>query len=603
MQPAITALYAFSADPITFGHINIVERVVNSFGGCLVGIGRNPKKSYLFSLEERCELAKKALAHLPGVKVIAFDGLLVDFAYEHGAKLIVKGIRNTTDMDYEQTLHQVSSSQKLGIDTHILFADKSLSHVSSSTVKAMQEEHAFIHEYAPPVVKAALEAKISNQLIIGITGGAASGKSTLAKSFVEEAKTLSCDIHHLNMDKLGHDILNGSGIAEPLYHEVVKSLTELLGIQIIVDGKLNREKIGKAIFDKPLLRKQFDQVLSQPLSVLLRKKLRNMRGVILLEGALLPDFNLLHLSNYRCVLCHAPDDLRVDRMVERSYSLEKSVSMLSAQLSTDEKRAVILSAIEHHGFGQLWEYDSSGETGLTLASIINACDETKWILNSDKHNEPSLKSEEPVFYSIHKENISKIWRSLTSKVTTQEISDQYLHGLIAAYSEPHRHYHTLKHIMHVIDLLKEADVDDDAVYLAALYHDFAYHPGKDDNERHSANIAYLQLHSMGFSEAVINRVNMLIMATKHHTIDPGDLSGSLFIDADMAILSSPANQYQEYAKNIRKEYSELPDDIYKNGRELFLEKLLSSNRIFITDWFYSSCEAIARLNIKKELGR
>lgn len=603
MQPAITAVYAFSADPITYGHINIVERITKTFGGCLVGIGRNPKKSYLFSLNERCELATKALAHLPGVKVVEFDGLLVDFAFEHGAKLIVKGIRNSTDMNYEQTLHQVSASQKLGIDTHILFADNALSHVSSSTVKAMQEEHAFIHEYAPPVVKAALEAKISGQLIIGITGGAASGKSTLAKALIDDGVKLPFNVHYLNMDKLGHDILSGNGIAEPLHKEVVRSITELLGEQVIVNGLLNREQIGKAILDRPLLRKQFNQVLSQPMNVLLRKTLKNKRGVILLEGALLPDFNLLHLSNYRCVLCHAPDDLRIDRMVERNYSQEKSIAMANAQLSTVDKRDVIQSAIEKHGFGQLWEYDSSSGNRLRLDTILSACEEVKWLHNTESQSKHSPETKEPVFCNIHKDRVSKTWLSLMDKVANQELSNLYLQALLSAYSETHRHYHNLTHIMHVVDLLNEADVNDDAVYLAALYHDYVYQPDKSDNESRSADIAELQLTSMGFSEDVINRVKMLIMATKHHIIDATDPSGALFVDADMAILGSSTKRYQDYIEGVRKEYNAYPDNVYKVGRDLFLEKLLASDRIYISDWFYDAYEKIARLNIMKELGR
>ena len=86
------AVYAFSADPITYGHINIVERISRSFEKCIVGIGRNPLKNYLFSLDERRDLVERALAHLPNVIVKTFDGMVVDFAYEQGAKVIVKGV-------------------------------------------------------------------------------------------------------------------------------------------------------------------------------------------------------------------------------------------------------------------------------------------------------------------------------------------------------------------------------------------------------------------------------------------------------------------------------------------------------------------------------
>ncbi|HQB60168.1 MAG TPA: adenylyltransferase/cytidyltransferase family protein, partial [Spirochaetota bacterium] len=77
------ALYAFSGDPITYGHIDVVSRTASALDEVIVGIGVNPDKTYMFTLEERTEMAKKALNHLDNVKVMPVSGLLVDFAYEH----------------------------------------------------------------------------------------------------------------------------------------------------------------------------------------------------------------------------------------------------------------------------------------------------------------------------------------------------------------------------------------------------------------------------------------------------------------------------------------------------------------------------------------
>ena len=144
------AVRPFSANPITCGHVDVVERVSRRVVRVVVGIGRNPTKTYLFSLEARLRLARQALAHLPGVTVLPFQGMVVDFATEQGAQVIVKGVRNAADFDYEQVHHLVGLSQRAGIDTHVLFADPRLAHVSSSAVKAIQLEHGFIHELVPP---------------------------------------------------------------------------------------------------------------------------------------------------------------------------------------------------------------------------------------------------------------------------------------------------------------------------------------------------------------------------------------------------------------------------------------------------------------------
>lgn len=379
MQASSIALYAFSADPITYGHVNIVERVVGSFGSCLVAIGRNPLKQYLFSLDERRLLVERALAHIPNVKVMVFDGMLVDFAREQGARLIVKGVRNAADMDYEQVLHQVGVSQQMGIDTHILFADQRLAHVSSSVVKAMQAEQGFIQDYVPPVVKAALEARISKQIIIGITGGIATGKSTLAQAFLTEAEQLPVAVQHLDMDKLVHELLEGEGIGEPLYRELCKNLCTLLGEKIMVDGMLSREQIAEVIFTQPLLRACVNTYLAQPMAIVLRKKLKSMRGVILLDGALLADLNLLHLCNYRCVLCDADEQLQLERMQKRGYRLEQAKARLASQLNGPKKRELIVSAIATKGFGKLWESTSVEDNPLSLAAILAACEEVRWL--------------------------------------------------------------------------------------------------------------------------------------------------------------------------------------------------------------------------------
>ena len=116
-----SAIYAFSGDPITFGHIDIIKRAATVFDRVVVAIGCNPAKKYLFSQEERTEMARRSLLNLKNVEVKTFQGMLVDFAYENNIDVIVKGIRSTTDFEYEMSLHNLGESQKLGIDTFILF--------------------------------------------------------------------------------------------------------------------------------------------------------------------------------------------------------------------------------------------------------------------------------------------------------------------------------------------------------------------------------------------------------------------------------------------------------------------------------------------------
>jgi pantetheine-phosphate adenylyltransferase len=212
------AVYAFSGDPITFGHIDIIERALTLFPNIIVAIGTNPDKNYTFTAKERERLAKEALAHLAGVTVRHFKGLLVDFAYEQKARAIIKGVRDTQDFAYEQTLHSMSVSQNYGIETVVLFARPALAHISSSTVKMLQKSQGLTHEYVPLSVKVALEKKLNNRIIIGMTGEIASGKTTAAQHIVEAAQANGQTVHHIDLDVLAHQIQNE--LNEPRYKAV-----------------------------------------------------------------------------------------------------------------------------------------------------------------------------------------------------------------------------------------------------------------------------------------------------------------------------------------------------------------------------------------------
>ncbi len=373
------AVYAFSADPITYGHVNIVERMAASFSKCVVGIGRNPAKKYMFDLAERRELAEAALAHLPNVDVLTFEGMVVDFAFEQGACVIVKGVRSAADMEYEQTLHQVGVSQQLDIDTHILFADPKLAHISSSVVKGMQFEHGFIQDYVPPVVKAALEARLSKQLIVGLTGDIAAGKSTLAERLITAGDRAGIEVHNIDLDLLGHQVLAGDGIGQSLHRELVKTLVSRFGDEVVVEGGLDRAVLAAKVFGYHEERVFLNELMAKPISILLRRALKDKQGVILLNGALLPDMELLGLCNYRCILCSVDAEQQALRLSSRGMDSSQIEARLGSQLSGVKKEALIRAAISEKGFGQLWRYEVEDVAGSKLLSqILEACGELQW---------------------------------------------------------------------------------------------------------------------------------------------------------------------------------------------------------------------------------
>jgi pantetheine-phosphate adenylyltransferase len=130
-----SALCPGSFDPVTLGHIDIIERAARHFDEVIVAVIRNPQKTQqLFSLEERQQMLKEVTSHLDNVRIEFFKGLLVEFAREHGANAIVKGLRAVSDFDYELQMAQMN--QKLsGIDTFFLSTSPQHSFLSSSLVR------------------------------------------------------------------------------------------------------------------------------------------------------------------------------------------------------------------------------------------------------------------------------------------------------------------------------------------------------------------------------------------------------------------------------------------------------------------------------------
>jgi pantetheine-phosphate adenylyltransferase len=154
-----TALVPGSFDPVTYGHLDVIERVARFFDRVIVAVIRNPQKSAsLFSLEERESMLAEVTGHLGNVQIEFFAGLLVDFARMHGADTIVKGLRAVTDFDYELQMAQMNQSLS-GIDTFFLATSPQYSFLSSSLVRDVARYGGDVSSLVPPVVAARLDQR------------------------------------------------------------------------------------------------------------------------------------------------------------------------------------------------------------------------------------------------------------------------------------------------------------------------------------------------------------------------------------------------------------------------------------------------------------
>lgn len=143
------AIYPGSFDPVTFGHLDIIERSADIVDELVVGVLNNSAKNSLFSLEERVSMIKEMTRDLPNVTVASFDGLLVDYMKEIGATIIIRGLRAVTDFEYELQIAQSNHVQNSQIETIFLTTNLKYSYLSSTIVKEFASYGGDISKFVP----------------------------------------------------------------------------------------------------------------------------------------------------------------------------------------------------------------------------------------------------------------------------------------------------------------------------------------------------------------------------------------------------------------------------------------------------------------------
>jgi len=154
------AIYPGTFDPITLGHINILEKASRLFEQVILGVADITGKNTLFNLEERLELCREAMKDLPGVEVKAFQGLAVDFAKSHGSQVMIRGMRAVSDFEYELSLALTNKKLAPEIETIFLVPSLRYLYLSSSTIKQLASINGDLHDFVPPCVLARLQQKI-----------------------------------------------------------------------------------------------------------------------------------------------------------------------------------------------------------------------------------------------------------------------------------------------------------------------------------------------------------------------------------------------------------------------------------------------------------
>lgn len=155
------AVYPGSFDPVTYGHLDLVERALQVFDRVIVAVARNVDKRGLFSVEERIALFRAAVGDNPRIGIETFDGLLVDFVTGRGATAILRGLRAVSDFEYELQIAQMNRTLNREVETLFMMTAVPYGYLSSSLVKEVASLHGPVDALVPAVVRKALEKKFS----------------------------------------------------------------------------------------------------------------------------------------------------------------------------------------------------------------------------------------------------------------------------------------------------------------------------------------------------------------------------------------------------------------------------------------------------------
>lgn len=194
----------------------------------------------------------------------------------------------------------------------------------------------------------------------------------------------------------------------------------------------------------------------------------------------------------------------------------------------------------------------------------------------------------------------RAWRDIGRPHGQPLLLDQ----LLAAWREPHRHYHTLQHLdecLALFEATREHAGHPGEVALALWFHDAVCEPGAADNEERSAEWARRSITAAG-EPAAARRVAALVLGTRHDApAQSGD--AQLVADIDLAILGAPAERFDEYERQVRREYAQVPDAAFRAGRARILADFLARPALYLTPALQARFEAAARANLQRALAR
>lgn len=475
-----------------------------------------------------------------------------------------------------------------------LNAKQSMQDLSSSWAKVILGIQWNIREYVPMIVKQAMEWRMNGQYLIGITGAPWVWKSFTSDMFFKLCEKNWINAHHLDMDKIAHDIQ--WPLQEGIYQKTRQEIIHTFGDDIAnEDGSINRKLLGPKVFDDPHKLEILNDIMRDPMTHRRNALMYNQKWLFIYDAALIAEDNTSGIVNNNMILVNVPPEIQAQRLAKRGLSWKEIQKRLSSQFTTENKSKALSEAIvkdEHGKTIELQSPYSDKDAEIAFNKMLAQIDSFGELRFGGLLNRLGVKQDPKQLFMKLRDTYD---RPIAADARRDEITKK-MKG----------NYHKR---LHVVDCLNEFYQvrhlmnDPDAVECALLFHDIIYTPGEPTNEEDSAEYAEYILTERWLAKDFIDKVKQLILATKHtHWSIYNDTK--YMMDIDMSILGKSPRAYAQYAKDVRREYYMYSDKRYDEWRIHFLEwvlKKLELGTLFYTEYFQHTYTEQTKQNISWEL--
>lgn len=362
-------IYPGSFDPLTLWHIEVIQKtctILYSLCGrnfkLLVAIGSNEQKEPMFCVQERVELCKQAISQLPHsahITVQEYSGTIFDFAFEVWSRVLVRGIRDTKDLEDESQLQQWIKSQTWRLETMYVLPDPAFQNISSSLSKELLIHGERVEEFVHLGTKQYIEAAKNHQYKANITGTIAAGKSYLAQKFVELGKQWWIPVYNQDLDEIAHKITNE--YMQKSYQLIRDEINSMIDENILdADGMVMRKELWDIVFADTTKLDQLNNIMREPIRDELVRSMKWKPGLHLINAALIAEWEISQFGNNITILLDVDAETQTQRLKKRWYSQEEIHRRVTSQFTTQRKLEELHTSIKrYHEFGTVIQQDIS----------------------------------------------------------------------------------------------------------------------------------------------------------------------------------------------------------------------------------------------------